>query len=107
MMSDDTSDTPVESVHTNTKSAADPSIDTLATITITIEQDGHKQEIEFKARPHELECDMESFTLPLDDFFPPHVIRTKRQKFRFGLNARPMPDPETGVAYTITRTPAG
>lgn len=32
MMSDDTSDTPVESVHANTESAVTPEIDMLATI---------------------------------------------------------------------------
>lgn len=90
-------------------SAEDASIDMLATITISIERDGHKQEIEFKARPHELECDMESFTIPPDEGFQRHeqVVRVKRQKFRFGLSARPVPDPVTGVAYTITRTPPG
>lgn len=106
-MSDDTREHAFESVLGHQISADDPSIDMLATVTITIERNGHKQEIEFKAEPRELECDMETF-IDIDESLSHfQMVRVQRQSFKFNLNARPISDPQTGVAYTITRTPPG
>lgn len=113
-MSDDTRSDPLVATGHAEESADDPTLDTFATITIKVEQDGDWYEIEFQTKARDFEVTMESTTAALieEEFFPMSpeaMVRAwpKNRKHRLHLEAKPVPHGENQILYIKRTSKAG